>query len=88
MYEVLLVSVVHLCLKFISFSKDLLPSFLLSNHSAAQNGMCLPPTGFSAELFLGQSEKWLVNRGVKTLQNVQNFYPRRSENNGAGRSVK
>jgi hypothetical protein len=25
---------------------------------------------------------------VKTLQNVQNFYPRRSENNGAGRSVK
>jgi len=75
MYEILLVSVVRLFLKFISFSKDLLHSFLLSNHNAEQNGMCLPPIGFSAKLFLGRSEKWLVNRGVKTLQNVQNFIP-------------
>lgn len=51
------VSVVPKFLNFTSFSKNILTIFLLSNHSAAQNGMWLVPTGFSTVLFLGQSVK-------------------------------
>jgi len=57
MREILFVSVVPKFFNFTSFSKDILAIFLLSNHSAAQNGMSLPPTVLSTALFLGQSVK-------------------------------